>query len=167
MCERGRALSVFSCLRCLLYIRYIVKTIVMCVKNIANRTNFDTMDTRGKRLEIRCKPVCRRIFEPGTRYHAIKRGRSCIRKTVLKQVRWCMPIPAVMRRIWSNKMHCHNSYEIYYMVKGNVEYFLEGTSYVPKPGSLLIIPPNCFHGLRVLDGSEYHRIRAALWCRNF
>ena len=27
------------------------------------------------------------------------------------------------------KMHCHNSYEIYYMVKGNVEYFLEGTSY--------------------------------------
>ena len=57
------------------------------------------------------------------------------------------------------KMHCHNSYEIYYMVKGNVEYFLEATSYVPKPGSLLIIPPNCFHGLRVLDGSEYHRIR--------
>jgi len=52
------------------------------------------------------------------------------------------------------KMHCHNSYEIYYMVKGNVEYFLEGTSYVPKPGSLLIIPPNCFHGLRVLDGSS-------------
>ena len=57
------------------------------------------------------------------------------------------------------KMHCHNSYEIYYMVKGNVEYFLEGTSYVPKPGSLLIIPPNCVRGLRVLDGSEYHRIR--------
>lgn len=44
MCERGRALSVFSCLRCLLYIRYIVKTIVMCVKNIANRTSFDKMD---------------------------------------------------------------------------------------------------------------------------
>ena len=64
------------------------------------------------------------------------------------------------------KMHCHNSYEIYYMVKGNVEYFLEGTSYVPKPGSLLIIPPNCFHGPRVLDGSEYHRIRLHL-CRNF
>ena len=52
------------------------------------------------------------------------------------------------------KMHCHNSYEIYYMVKGNVEYFLEGTSYIPKPGSLLIIPPSCFHGLRVLDGRE-------------
>ena len=45
------------------------------------------------------------------------------------------------------KMHCHNSYEIYYMVKGNVEYFLEGTSYVPKPGSLLIIPPHhCGYG---------------------
>ena len=24
------------------------------------------------------------------------------------------------------KMHCHNSYEIYYMVKGNVEYFWRG-----------------------------------------
>ena len=44
LCERGRALSVFSCLRCLLYIRYIVKTIVMCVKNIANRTSFDKMN---------------------------------------------------------------------------------------------------------------------------
>ena len=43
LCERGRALSVFSCLRCLLYIQYIVKTIVMCVKNIANRTNFGRM----------------------------------------------------------------------------------------------------------------------------
>lgn len=44
MCERGRTLSVFSCLRCLLYIRCIVKTIVMCVKNIANRTSFDKMN---------------------------------------------------------------------------------------------------------------------------
>ena len=44
LCERGRTLSVFSCLRCLLYIRYIVKTIVMCVKNIANRTSFDKMN---------------------------------------------------------------------------------------------------------------------------
>ena len=24
------------------------------------------------------------------------------------------------------KMHCHNSYEIYYMITGNVEYLLEG-----------------------------------------
>lgn len=44
------------------------------------------------------------------------------------------------------KMHCHNSYEIYYMVKGNVEYFLEGTSYIPKPGSLLIIRQAAFTG---------------------
>lgn len=44
MCERGRTLSVFSCLHCLLYIWYIVKTIVMCVKNIANRTSFDKMN---------------------------------------------------------------------------------------------------------------------------
>lgn len=32
------------------------------------------------------------------------------------------------------KMHCHNSYEIYYMVKGNVEYFLEGTFLYTEAG---------------------------------
>ncbi len=57
------------------------------------------------------------------------------------------------------KMHCHNSYEIYYMIAGNVTYFLEGTSYRPRPGSLIVIPPNCFHGLQVMDDSEYYRIR--------
>lgn len=57
------------------------------------------------------------------------------------------------------KMHCHDRYEIYYMISGNVEYLLEGRSYTPRPGSLIIIPPGCFHGLKVLDGSEYNRIR--------
>lgn len=57
------------------------------------------------------------------------------------------------------KMHCHDSYEIYYMITGNVEYLLEGRSYIPRPGSLIVIPPGCFHGLKVLDGEEYHRIR--------
>lgn len=57
------------------------------------------------------------------------------------------------------KMHCHDSYEIYYMITGNVEYLLEGRPYIPRPGSLIVIPPRCFHGLKVLDGEEYHRIR--------
>ena len=57
------------------------------------------------------------------------------------------------------KMHCHDSYEIYYMITGNVEYLLEGRPYIPRPGSLIVIPPGCFHGLKVLDGEEYHRIR--------
>ena len=57
------------------------------------------------------------------------------------------------------KLHCHNSYELYYMITGNVTYSLEGKSYRPSPGSLIVIPPDCFHGLQVLDGSEYHRIR--------
>ena len=57
------------------------------------------------------------------------------------------------------KMHCHGSYEIYYMITGNVEYMVEGRTYIPRPGSLVIIPPGCFHGLRILDCEEYHRIR--------
>lgn len=57
------------------------------------------------------------------------------------------------------KMHCHDSFEIYYMITGNVEYLVEGSTYIPRPGSLMVIAPGCFHRLRVLDGQEYHRIR--------
>ncbi len=57
------------------------------------------------------------------------------------------------------RMHCHNSYEIYYMITGNVEYLLEGRDCRPRPGTLIIIAPDCFHGLKVLDGQVYHRIR--------
>ena len=56
-------------------------------------------------------------------------------------------------------MHCHDVYEVYYMISGNAEYLLEGRTYTPRPGSLIIIPPGCFHGLRVLDSDEYNRIR--------
>lgn len=57
------------------------------------------------------------------------------------------------------RMHCHNSYEIYYMITGNVEYLLEGRDCRPRPGALIVIAPDCFHGLKVLDGQVYHRIR--------
>lgn len=57
------------------------------------------------------------------------------------------------------RIHCHDVYEIYYMISGNVEYMLEGRTYTPRPGSLIIIPPGCFHGLKVLDTDEYNRIR--------
>lgn len=57
------------------------------------------------------------------------------------------------------RMHCHNSYEIYYMITGNVEYLLEGRPVRPRPGTLIVIAPDCFHGLKVLDGQPYHRLR--------
>lgn len=57
------------------------------------------------------------------------------------------------------RMHCHNSYEIYYIITGNVEYLLEGRDCRPRPGTLIIIAPDCFHGLKVLDGQVYHCIR--------
>ena len=40
------------------------------------------------------------------------------------------------------KMHCHDVYEVYYMISGNAEYLLEGRTYTPRPGSLIIIPPS-------------------------
>ena len=61
------------------------------------------------------------------------------------------------------RMHCHNSYEIYYIITGNVEYLLEGRDCRPRPGTLIIIAPDCFHGLKVLDGQNTHHIIEALF----
>ena len=63
------------------------------------------------------------------------------------------------------KMHCHDVYEVYYMISGNAEYLLEGRTYTPRPGSLIIIPGRAvFYGLRVLDSDEYKPDTSAL-CR--
>ena len=56
-------------------------------------------------------------------------------------------------------MHCHNCFELYYLITGNVEFYLDGTKTRPKPGTLLAIAPDVFHGVRALDGQMYHRIR--------
>lgn len=47
------------------------------------------------------------------------------------------------------KMHCHDVYEVYYMISGNAEYLLEGRTYTPRPGSLIIIPPGCWRQKRM------------------
>ena len=44
-------------------------------------------------------------------------------------------------------------------IEESVEYLLEGRDCRPRPGTLIIIAPDCFHGLKVLDGQVYHRIR--------
>jgi AraC-like DNA-binding protein len=52
--------------------------------------------------------------------------------------------------------HCHAEYEIYYFIQGDVEYQIEGRLYNLAPESLLLIPPNCFHGV-VVKSSDLHR----------
>ena len=54
-------------------------------------------------------------------------------------------------------LHCHNFYEAYYFLEGNVEYQVEGHKYVPTPHSLLLLSPHTFHGVKILDSQLYRR----------
>lgn len=55
-----------------------------------------------------------------------------------------------------HNMHHHRSYELYYMLKGQREYFIEDRFFVINEGDLVLIPKNVFHrtagegGLRFL-----------------
>jgi len=54
--------------------------------------------------------------------------------------------------------HCHAHYEMYYFVQGDIEYKVEGRLYTMAPESLLLIPPNVFHGSTVKSESLHKRI---------
>ena len=67
--------------------------------------------------------------------------------------------------IWSSvsdkkyqKLHCHAEYEIYYFIQGDIEYHIEGRRYNIAPESLLLIPPNCFHGVTIKSSSLHRRV---------
>ena len=54
-------------------------------------------------------------------------------------------------------LHCHPFYEIFYFVSGEVSYLVEGKPYVPRPGSILLIAPHVFHGVRIDSDRPYSR----------
>lgn len=54
-------------------------------------------------------------------------------------------------------LHCHNFYEVYYFMEGNVDYLVEGQRYTPAPDSLLLLAPHVFHGARINDSGPYRR----------
>ncbi len=56
------------------------------------------------------------------------------------------------------QLHCHNFYEIYYFLEGDVDYLVEGKHYKPVPHSMLLLAPNVFHGVRVNSEKTYRRI---------
>ncbi|GLX70088.1 AraC family transcriptional regulator [Paenibacillus glycanilyticus] len=55
-------------------------------------------------------------------------------------------------------LHCHNFYEVFYFIGGNVSYLVEGQRYVLEPNSLLLIAPHVFHGVKVESDIPYERI---------
>lgn len=57
----------------------------------------------------------------------------------------------------SYALHCHNYFELFYFVKGNAGYRVEGAYYQPSPHSLLLIAPHAFHGIQIRAGQTYER----------
>ena len=54
-------------------------------------------------------------------------------------------------------LHCHETFEVYYFISGRVSYLVEGRQYTPLPESMLLLPPNVFHGVRVEGQETYER----------
>ncbi len=54
-------------------------------------------------------------------------------------------------------LHCHERYEIYYILHGNVKFLVEGYEYHPPASSVLLIAPHRFHGMQVLTDEPYVR----------
>ena len=57
----------------------------------------------------------------------------------------------------THQLHCHNVYEIYYFIEGEVDYLVEGKLYRPVPHSLLLLSPQVFHGVKVRSNNTYRR----------
>ena len=53
--------------------------------------------------------------------------------------------------------HCHDTYEILYVIDGRGRFMIEGTSFDIKPGTLLVIRPFEYHSMQLDDGSVYER----------
>jgi len=53
--------------------------------------------------------------------------------------------------------HCHNGYELLYIIKGEGTYVVEGTEYQIKPNTLLIARPCEFHCISPDKNMEYER----------
>lgn len=55
------------------------------------------------------------------------------------------------------RLHCHNYYELYYLIEGDIDYLVEGRQFHPAPHSMLLLTPNVFHGVKVKTNHPYVR----------
>jgi AraC-like DNA-binding protein/quercetin dioxygenase-like cupin family protein len=61
------------------------------------------------------------------------------------------------------EIHHHDFYEIYYLIRGNVEYWVEGSQYRLEKGDIFLVRPMELHRPVVRPEGEYERI--VLWIR--
>ena len=57
----------------------------------------------------------------------------------------------------NHNFHLHNNYEIYYLVSGDVEYFIEKKKYILSSGDILVINNNEIHRATFLSRALYER----------
>ncbi len=53
--------------------------------------------------------------------------------------------------------HCHDGYEILYVIDGNGKYVIEGAEYPIRPRTILFAPPFSYHSLKLDVGTQYER----------
>lgn len=53
--------------------------------------------------------------------------------------------------------HCHDGYEILYVIDGNGKYVIEGAEYPIRPRTILFAPPFSYHSLKLDEGTRYER----------
>ena len=53
--------------------------------------------------------------------------------------------------------HCHDCYEILYILSGEGRYILEGSTFDIKPGTLMVIKPFEYHCVFIENGEPYER----------
>lgn len=53
--------------------------------------------------------------------------------------------------------HCHDTYEILYVLDGVGRFLIEGTSFDVKPGTLVVIRPFEYHSMQLEGNSSYER----------
>ncbi len=54
--------------------------------------------------------------------------------------------------------HHHRFYEIYYLLKNEVMYYIDNNIYHTVPGTVVVIPPNTIHTTRTLNRNKRKRI---------
>ena len=53
--------------------------------------------------------------------------------------------------------HCHDLYEILYVIQGSGKYVVEGSEFAVRPRTLMLIRPFAYHYLELDEGTPYER----------
>jgi len=54
-------------------------------------------------------------------------------------------------------LHCHNHFELIYVVSGDIAHVVEGRKYLLGAGDLVLVQPSTYHYLQILSDAPYER----------